>query len=201
MGRRSQHTSEQLREMIIEATLQIVVTEGSSAISARNIAEKIGYSAGSIYNQFESIDDIVVVIQFRLLNKLRAELEQLPISNDPQAYIHLISNTYLNFALKNKELWNLLFTHRPLGNKSTPNTFHADINAIIDLVKPAFKALIPDDATDSQLDETALTFLTGLHGITAIAITERAQDILPSTAENFTRRLTTTYLAGLAALR
>ncbi len=44
MGRRSIHTPEELRELIIDATTAIVEQQGLEGLSAREIAKRIGYS-------------------------------------------------------------------------------------------------------------------------------------------------------------
>ena len=43
MGRRSIHTPDELRELIIEATTGIVEQDGLEGLSAREIAKRVGY--------------------------------------------------------------------------------------------------------------------------------------------------------------
>ena len=54
MARRSDHTREEIREMALVATEQIVSVAGFSALSARKIAKKIGYTVGSLYLLFDN---------------------------------------------------------------------------------------------------------------------------------------------------
>ena len=50
MGRRSQHTSEDLHTLILEGSEQIIAAHGLAGLSAREIARSVGYSPGTIYN-------------------------------------------------------------------------------------------------------------------------------------------------------
>jgi len=50
MGRRSIHSAEELRELIIQAATDIVERDGLAGLSAREIAKRIGYSPGTLYN-------------------------------------------------------------------------------------------------------------------------------------------------------
>ena len=70
MGRRSIHSPEELRELIIHATTEIVEQDGLEGLSAREIAKRIGYSPGTLYNVFENLDDILLTIEARLLDRL-----------------------------------------------------------------------------------------------------------------------------------
>ena len=67
MGRRSQHTPEELRELILTATRRIVEERGFRALSAREIAREIGYAPGTLYNMYENLDEILLRVEARVL--------------------------------------------------------------------------------------------------------------------------------------
>ena len=52
MARRSEHTQEQIKEMVLIAAEGIVTEEGEEALTVRKIAQHIGYTVGSIYMVF-----------------------------------------------------------------------------------------------------------------------------------------------------
>ena len=74
MGRRSTHTPEQLRQLILDAAQSIIETNGLAGLSAREIARRIGYSPGTIYNVFQNLDDVVLHIEARVLDALDERL-------------------------------------------------------------------------------------------------------------------------------
>ena len=77
MGRRSTHTPQQLRELILDAAQDIIEAQGIAGLSAREIARRIGYSPGTIYNMFENLDDVVLNIEARVLDALDQRLAGL----------------------------------------------------------------------------------------------------------------------------
>ncbi len=72
MGRRSIHSPEQLRELIVQAATEIIQQDGLEGLSAREIATRINYSPGTLYNVFENLDDLLLTIEARLLDQVRA---------------------------------------------------------------------------------------------------------------------------------
>ena len=83
MGRRSIHTPDELRELIIEATTSIVEQDGLEGLSAREIAKRVGYSPGTLYNVFENLDDLLLIIEARLLDELAGRLAGTDASGPP----------------------------------------------------------------------------------------------------------------------
>ena len=77
MGRRSTHTPQQLRELILDAAQDIIQVQGLAGLSAREIARRIEYSPGTIYNMFENLDDVVLHVEARVLDALDKRLSTL----------------------------------------------------------------------------------------------------------------------------
>ena len=75
MGRRSIHTPDELRELIIEATTEIVEQVGLEGLSAREIAKRVGYSPGTLYNVFGSYDELLLRVNARTLDHWYAFLQ------------------------------------------------------------------------------------------------------------------------------
>ncbi len=46
MGRRSEHSRDEIREMAVNAAAEIVEKEGFQALTARKVAGSIGYTVG-----------------------------------------------------------------------------------------------------------------------------------------------------------
>ena len=83
MGRRSTHTPQQLRELILDAAQDIIQVQGLAGLSAREIARRIEYSPGTIYNMFENLDDVVLHVEARVLEALDKRLSTLLQDGNP----------------------------------------------------------------------------------------------------------------------
>ena len=84
MGRRSTHTPEQLRHLILDAAQAIIETNGLAGLSAREIARRIGYSPGTIYNMFQNLDDVVLHVEARVLDALDQRIAALGTEGTPE---------------------------------------------------------------------------------------------------------------------
>lgn len=84
---------------------------GFTGFSARRVARKIGYSVGTIYNVFPSLDHLLVAINSRTFElwteHLRASLER---GGDDR--IGALVEGYFSFARANPNLWMAIYDHR-----------------------------------------------------------------------------------------
>ncbi len=95
MGRRSIHTAEELRELILNAATELIEQGGLASLSAREIARAIGYSPGTLYNVFENLDDLVLTIEARLLDKLLLRLKESVANAEPMERVARLARAYL----------------------------------------------------------------------------------------------------------
>ena len=109
MGRRKDHTREELHEMALAAAWRIAEAEGLRGLGARKVAREIGYTVGTLYNVFTDLDDLVVQLIGRIFDALYEELKELPLDGGPEADLRSLSNGYIRFTGRRPKLWGLLF--------------------------------------------------------------------------------------------
>jgi AcrR family transcriptional regulator len=196
MARRSAHTPEELRQKILEAAKDIIEREGLVGLSAREIARAIGYSPGTLYNIFENLDDVLLTLQKNMLANLLEALTSIEADGAPEKSIEIYARAYLNFALDNKLMWNLLFAHNMAQNKTIPHALIDNVNKISAFLQSTIARVIPD-ASPSEIEFASKALWTGVHGVTAVAVTEKGPTLNPTTAHKFVDQLTSTYVRGL----
>jgi AcrR family transcriptional regulator len=196
MARRSAHTPDELRQRILEAAQSIIERDGLMGLSAREVARLIAYSPGTLYNIFENLDDVLLTLQTQMLANLVDVLKAVPPHPRPQDTINALASAYVDFALDNKRMWNLLFTHiMPVGT-SAPAALVHNINTISSIVS-AQVALILQNTSLAEVDIAAKSLWAGVHGITAIAVTEKGPTLNAATVHGFVKQLVSTYTRGL----
>jgi AcrR family transcriptional regulator len=202
MARRSTHSPEELRHSILVAAKGIIEREGLVGLTAREIARSIGYSPGTLYNIFENLDDILLTLQTQLLSDLVEVMSHVVISAgataDPLITIDALARAYLEYALANKRMWNLLFTHYLPNGMTAPQALHDNINAVGSIVASLLAPIMPG-ATRQELDVASRALWAGVHGITAVAVTDKGPTMTTATAHVFVKQLTTAYTRGLLA--
>jgi AcrR family transcriptional regulator len=101
------------RQAILDAAHDVFVAEGYDGASIRKVAQRAGYSHGTIYLHFRDKDDLLYQLseeQFRaLLERLRA----LPRSLDALSRLTAALRTYVDYGLEFPNHYDLMFSIRP----------------------------------------------------------------------------------------
>ena len=114
MGRRSDHTPDELRELLISSGHALMAERGFAKFSAREAARRAGYSVGTIYNVFGSLDGYLIALNSRTFWQwatwLEAALERAPA--DPSGRTEALVRAYFGFAEANRNIWMAIYDHR-----------------------------------------------------------------------------------------
>ena len=175
MGRRNEHSREELKALVLRTAGDIVAESGAAALSMREVARRIGYTVGALYLVFENLDDLIVHLNEQTIMQLRAALERIRgRTNQPAQNLRLLVAAYLGFALLHTARWRLVFEHRlPEGQKAPP-TYSGHTAAIFALVGDRLReAGITRDAASTA--ELATALWSGAHGICMLAVTGKLQ--------------------------
>jgi len=198
MGRRSSHTPEELRELIIDAATDVIERTGLAGLSAREIARKIGYSAGTLYNVFADIDDLVLTIEQRLLEKLALRLNEVPKTADATQHLCDMAAAYLAFTQERPRLWNLLFEHHMPHDWKVPPNFQARMDALLGIVE---QGLVPitANADPVRTQRAARVLWASVHGITSLGTADKLTNVTAENAALLVDDAVRTYVRGLQA--
>lgn len=196
MGRRSQHTPDVLRRMIIEAAEAIVAEGGLALLSAREIAKRIEYSPGTLYNIFDNLDGVVVTIEGRLLDRLERRLAEVT-GKTPQDRLIGLAKAYLAFTHENPKLWNLLFEHRLPEGQDLPEWYMEKLTGLLAQIEDALTPFFSADDGEAR-GRAARVLWAAVHGITSLSTSGKLTIITTQAAPQLAENLVRTYLAGLA---
>lgn len=174
MGRRSDHTREELKEMFIEAGRALVMEEGFYSLNARSVAARIGYSVGTLYNVFRNLSDLVVHINSRTLIAMRDRLEEAVRNRKPDAeFGDVIGRAYMEFAQENLPLWRLMFEYQFPEGEKMPEWWGEEIAGMFRMVEGAIRPFFKGG--DQEISTAARVVWAGLTGITMLAYTGRLE--------------------------
>ncbi len=197
MGRRSTHTPQQLRELILEAAQEIIQSQGLAGLSAREIARRINYSPGTIYNMFQNLDDVVLNVEARVLDALDARLTAvLKSDGDTTGRIERLAHAYLSFTQENPRLWNLLFEHHMPAGTDLPSWYQQKLEGLMGRVEEALAPLFPA-GREADRQRAARVLWAGVHGITSLSTADKLSIVTTEGANRLIDDLVGTYLAGL----
>lgn len=195
MGRRSLHTADELRELILEASTALIKEQGLGGLSAREIARRINYSPGTLYNSFENLDDVVLTIEGRLLDRLDEALDGLADEGDAKRRVHLLARRYLAFAAENPNLWNLLFEHHIPRSQGVPDWYRHKLEALMRKVEIVL-APLAGELEDESLRRAARVLWASVHGLSSLAAANKLSIITSDNAGDLMEDLISAYLRG-----
>jgi AcrR family transcriptional regulator len=110
--RRDQQKQE-LRASILRAAAELFVEQGYERFSMRQVAERIGYSATTIYLYFENKDDLLFEVVYDGWRRFTEEfLAAAQAGGDPVERLRAMGRCYTRFGLDNPALYDLMFVQR-----------------------------------------------------------------------------------------
>jgi len=200
MARRSDHSREEIYENALNAAQNIVETDGFRALTARNVADAIGYSPGTLYNVFENLDDLILHLNGRTLDALHDRLATEPATGHPDADLRRLLDAYLEFLERHTNLWSVLFDFSLPDGRRPPEWYARKIETVLNLLEHALQPLFAAD--DRQgLGDASRTLWAGLHGICSLSGSGKLQVVTAQSVRAMAMGLVDNYVAGLRAKR
>ncbi|ALH80796.1 TetR/AcrR family transcriptional regulator [Sphingopyxis macrogoltabida] len=113
MARRSDHTPRELRQLLVNCGHALMAETGFAKFSARAAARRAGYTVGTIYNVFGSLDSYLLAINTHTFTLWADWLEAaLARCDDRDARIEALVRSYFSFAEANRHCWMAIYDHR-----------------------------------------------------------------------------------------
>ena len=169
MARRSEHSLEELKAMVLDAAETIVIEEGFPALKVRKIALDIGYTVGSIYMVFANMADLIMHINARTLDAIAAQLDQVQDSSAEQS-IETLARTYLSYAVQNFNRWRNIFECPLSANAEIPGWYREKVDKVLAPVQARFTELAPELSEDHR-KRASKALWCGVHGICVFSLT------------------------------
>src|SRR5476649_2612161 len=180
MGRRSDHTRGELRELMLEIGHRQLAEVGLARFSARDVAKQVGYSVGTLYNVFGSYDELMLAINARTLaawvSHLGAHLAQDPDGDR----IATLVRGYFEFADANPNTWIAIYEYKTTDGAPAPAWFQTVVAELMGVVAAEIAAALPK-AAPAKVAALARSLVATVHGHCAFA-QYRTFDLLGETA-------------------
>ncbi|WP_085907507.1 TetR/AcrR family transcriptional regulator [Kiloniella majae] len=201
MARRVDHSPDELKAMILDSAEELVVAGGISELSARKVAQKIGYAPGTIYNLYANIDALILTLNGRTLERLHDHLSKTRL-DDVREFGSVNKNLeklligYLNFIDENRSLWRLLFDHMPANEEDLPEWYDQRVSMLLSVIDQVLRPLF-SGIDSKELRRLSVTLWASLHGIISLADKKKLNVVINQSSYEVCSLLITTFLNGL----
>src|SRR5882724_12220629 len=200
-AQRRQREKESLREKILATAREMFASEGVEAVSMRKIADRIEYSATSIYQYFPDKDGLLREICERDFAALAESGLRVAREPDPLARLRKLGRAYVEFALEHPSSYRLMFmTPKTPGQKSMEGQGVPERDAYA-LLRSVVQECIEQGRLDKKswdAELVAQTLWAGVHGLCALQITMACDKWVPwRSIKARSRHLLDTLLNGI----
>jgi AcrR family transcriptional regulator len=161
-----------MRRQVLDAAMGLFVEEGYDKVSIRRIANKIGYSPGTIYLYFKDKDDIFFHLHEEGFARLIERQREVFDEPDPAARLRKMGRAYIRFALENPEYYELMFIIRgPFRHVQAEWTCGVDS---LDCLRQTIQACV-DSGQMKDVDPEMATFAmwSSVHGLASLLLRDR----------------------------
>lgn len=198
MGRRADHSRDELLRMAVEAAAKIVAKQGLRKLSTRQIATRMGYSAGTLYQLFDNLDDIILHVNAKTLDGLIRVCDDVDFTVGPEASLYDLAERYIGYTSRNPSLWNSVFEHSLPNERAAPAWFIEKRQALLEFGERAIAPLFQPGEEAVRCHEAHVLW-AGLYGIASLATAGK----IPATEspQRMVQSLIRNYLAGLRGQR
>lgn len=173
---RKEREKQELKELILLKAKEILMREGQEKMSIRRIAQEAEYSPGTIYLYFQDKDEILhelMEMGFGLMNKL---MDAAFAEENPVMRIRKIGEAYVDFGLKHKDWYDLMFvSQQPMNHLERCKEQWGHGLGLFEYLSATCAEAVAghDDMPISEPRIMALTLWAHVHGLVMLAHAQR----------------------------
>jgi len=149
---------EATRAEILEAAWELMRENGVAGLSLRDLGQKVGMRAQSLYSYFDSKDALYVALFAEGFRQYLDVRRAIPPTGDPRSDFRAVCRLYLDFCLEDPARYQLLFQRTIPGFAPSPESYAPSVEGL-ELTRQLLVEAGGNDPADLDLF-TALT--TGL---------------------------------------
>jgi len=182
--------------MALTAAENIVIAQGLAGLSARKIASEIGYTVGTLYLVFENIDDLILQVNARTLDRLHDRMTTLQSkAANPRDYLVRMGEVYLRFADEDPHRWAMVFEHHLADDRNVPDWYQEKVMRMFAMVEEGLRPLAGKH-TPQEIAQAARAIWGGVHGICILALSGTLGVTGVESVQRLTESLISNYLDG-----
>ena len=178
---RKAREKEDLKALILKASMKLFVEKGIAQTTIRNIADAIDYSIGTVYVYFSDKNAILHALHTQCFAELGGQFRVLYNVKDPMERLKAMGKVYIQFAMDNPDKYDLMF------NLKEPMEFLNDIQAkewdegaaTFDVMQTTVKECIgAGHFKGHNLEPLSYLVWSCVHGICSLEIRARTKGVL-----------------------
>ena len=161
-----------LKNALIDASIEILKSEGYLSLTLRKVAKKAGVSQSAPYRHFQELEELFAEIATRgfhmladNLNRVREKYEKYPLIQFRESGIK-----YVEFAISNSDLFQIMY-----GNQIENHSKYMELSRAENETYQILKRILQDCMKQNlikkePIEKIAMTAWTMVHGVAILII-------------------------------
>jgi AcrR family transcriptional regulator len=179
---RKEKQKQDIKRMILDASVKLFVEEGFEHVTMRKIADLIEYSPTTVYLYFKDKNEIFFHLHQMGFEKMLVMNQHLADIKNPLMRLYKMGENYIDFGMKNPEFYDIMFIQRApmaaLEEMEECNWSLGDsaLGALKNLLKECMdKGLIQK----APVEAAAMAIWSMVHGLVSLTIRDRMKKLVP----------------------
>ncbi|MDA1028616.1 MAG: TetR/AcrR family transcriptional regulator [Bacteroidetes bacterium] len=171
-----------LQRLILDTARKLLFTEGYARLSMRKIAQRIGYSATSIYLHYGNKDELVHALIDEGVDLLHEELcAAYDGSQEPIEQLSEMFLAYINFGLTRPEYYEIMYVLHPEYMTRYPAEKYRKARRNLEMIASAISSGVKSGQFETHDPMLCANLAwTQLHGVVTLLNSERVDKRIPS---------------------
>jgi AcrR family transcriptional regulator len=148
--------------MIVTEGHRLMAETGFAAFSAREVARRVGYSVGTIYNVFDSLDQLLIAINSKTFELWTNHLRQR-VEGARGDRIRALVQAYFDFAREHRNLWMAIYDHRLPAGMAMPDRDMEKRRALTQIVFDEIARQLPA-RPEGDVEHLSRSLIATVHG-------------------------------------
>lgn len=189
-----------IRSTLLKIGRKIVQEKGTESLTVRKLSEASGCSVGAIYNQFSNMENFIVIENYMTLEALGKKIAAVAETQNPYFDMNNMLNAFVDFVIKNKNLWYLLY-HFHLRKENHKYSFFylRRVALITRRLSNLIWRIVPNMERPERILSTQVLWLT-LFGLSSFLTKDILDSFSKINRQTLCQILLNTYIAGLTVL-
>jgi AcrR family transcriptional regulator len=155
-----------MQQRILSAATTIIETQGFDKLSARNLAQALNLSVGTIYNYFDDINELTLYINSETITWLDRALTSSIKPKTKNVPKHLV-DAYFDFLETHPERWRAVFMHYPPKDFELPQWYIEIVDQVVQHVRDLLSPYLTGYSKNESRDIT-VGLWAALHGLSML---------------------------------
>lgn len=170
---RKEREREEMRKLILEAAQKLFLANGFEKVSIRNIADEIEYSPATIYLYYKDKNELMFALHQLGFAKMVDAFQPLLTLTDPFEKVVAMGRSYIQFAVQNPELFDLMFIMTAPMDKLDQEDWVEGDRAFGLLTQVVQECMDAGIFQQRDVRVVAMMIWSSIHGYTALFLRKR----------------------------